>query len=368
MRIVYILTTLGMGGAERQALDLGQRMVQRGHAVQVFTLGPPLAEEWETDLPVIRLGVSKDPLGGLASLARAQRHLRRFRPDLLHSHCFHSNLFARLLRLGGARVPVISTVHNIYEGPWSRMMAYRLTDALAAKVVTVSQASADRYVRLKAAHSEKVQVISNGFDPSFFTPDASRRAQTRKAAGIEKEFLWLSVGRLTPAKNFPNLLRAFAAVHAVRPEARLWIAGSGEREETACLQEQARALEAQGALRWLGVRRNLRALLDAADGFVLGSDWEGMPLAIGEAMAMQTPVVATDVGGVRELMGSTGLLVPPRDASSLASAMLETMTLTAEERASRSLLARKRIEKDFSMSARVESWESLYRTVLERKP
>jgi glycosyltransferase involved in cell wall biosynthesis len=106
------------------------------------------------------------------------------------------------------------------------------------------------------------------------------------------------------------------------------------------------------------------ALLDAADGFVLSSAWEGMPLAVGEAMAMEKPVVATDVGGVRELLGEAGVIVPSRDSNALAGAMLELMRRTPEDRHVLGCQARERIVSNFSMDARADEWEAQYRRLL----
>jgi glycosyltransferase involved in cell wall biosynthesis len=108
----------------------------------------------------------------------------------------------------------------------------------------------------------------------------------------------------------------------------------------------------------------MAGLLDAADGFVLASAWEGMPLAVGEAMAMEKAVAATDVGGVRELVGETGRIVPAKSPESLAQAMLELMRTTAEERKRLGRTARERIERQFSMEAKADEWEALYRRVL----
>ncbi len=97
-------------------------------------------------------------------------------------------------------------------------------------------------------------------------------------------------------------------------------------------KELSAQLDLGDSVRWLGLRRDMPALLDAADGFVSASAWEGMPLAVGEAMAMEKPVVATDVGGVRELVGDAGVLVPARDSEALAEAMMATMQRSGEER------------------------------------
>jgi glycosyltransferase involved in cell wall biosynthesis len=109
------------------------------------------------------------------------------------------------------------------------------------------------------------------------------------------------------------------------------------------------------------------ALLDAADGFVLASAWEGMPLAVGEAMAMEKPVVATDVGGVRELVGEAGVMVPAKNPEALAEAMLDLMRSTPEARGALGRLARERIAARFSIDAKADEWEALYRAVLEKK-
>jgi glycosyltransferase involved in cell wall biosynthesis len=124
--------------------------------------------------------------------------------------------------------------------------------------------------------------------------------------------------------------------------------------------------EPQSGVRWLGLRRDIPALLDAADAFVLSSAWEGMPLAVGEAMAMGKPVVSTDVGGVRELVDDAGLLVPPRNAQALAGAMISLMQATDEDRQTLSSPARARIEQEFSMEAKADEWERLYRSLLVR--
>jgi len=134
---------------------------------------------------------------------------------------------------------------------------------------------------------------------------------------------------------------------------------------SAAIQALAAELGVAKWIRWLGLRRDMPALLEAADGFVLASAWEGMPLAVGEAMAMEKPVVATDVGGVRELLGETGTIVPPKDAGALARGMLAMMRRPADLRREQGIAARMRIAGRFSMDVRTAEWEALYKTLLE---
>jgi glycosyltransferase involved in cell wall biosynthesis len=115
----------------------------------------------------------------------------------------------------------------------------------------------------------------------------------------------------------------------------------------------------------LGLRRDMPALFDAADAFVLSSAWEGMPLAVGEAMAMEKPVVATDAGGARELIGDAGIIVPLKNADALANAMLSLMQKPAEVRQALGQAARSRISSQFNIETRADKWEALYQAIVE---
>jgi glycosyltransferase involved in cell wall biosynthesis len=369
MRIVYLLTSLGVGGAEKQALAVAERAATRGHTVAIMVMLPRLAEQWPTAIQTIHLDVRKAPGSVFSGFKRGRVFLSDFRPDLVHSHCFHANIFARLLYLADPKFVVLSTVHNVFEGGWPRMMAYRLTDRLSIRTVAVSHAAADRFTRLKAVPQRKCTVILNGIDVAGFAPSSERKERMRAEMGIAAEgatFIWLAVGRLAPAKDYPNLLRAFAAVHAEKPDAQLWVAGDARGSERTPLEALAKEFEIDDAVRWLGLRRDMPALLDAADAFVSGSAWEGMPLAVGEAMAMAKPVVVTDVGGVRELVGGAGSVVPAKDSQALAGAMVETMQLSREVLAANGRATRERILRCFSMDATSDTWEALYKELLAR--
>lgn len=367
MRIVYVLTSLGMGGAERQVLGVAGRMAARGHTVALLILRPPLAEQWPTALDVVHLDMRRNPVSVLAGIARGRHFLRSFKPDMLHSHSFHANLVARLLKMLVPRALAISTVHNVYEGGWMRILAYRLTDGLSVCTTAVSEAVAQRFVREKAVPQKKCVVLVNGIDCTEFTPSDERRMQMRARMEVSGEFVWLAAGRVVAAKDYPNLLRAFALVRAPRRDARLWIAGVAAGADAAAMRSMTAAMDLQGAVQWLGLRRDMPALLDGADGFVLASAWEGMPLALGEAMAMEKPVVATDVGGVRELVGEAGMIVPAKDPDALAGAMIALMQKTAGDRFMLGRAARARIQSTFSIDKKADEWEILYRGVLEHR-
>jgi glycosyltransferase involved in cell wall biosynthesis len=214
MRIVYVLTSLGIGGAERLVLGLARRMADHGHEVALLILRPPLADEWPTTLDVFHLNMRRRPWSLLTGLIRARRFLRQFRPDLLHSHSFHANLIARLLTVTTPPHKIFCTIHNVYEGGWRRMLAYRLTDGLSECTTAVCTAAGLRYVRLKAVPQHKCVVLSNGIEIAEFVPSAERRLQTRERMEASGKFIWLAAGRIVSAKDSSNLLSAFARVLA----------------------------------------------------------------------------------------------------------------------------------------------------------
>ncbi len=364
MRIVYVLNSLAVGGTERLVAGLARRMAARGHPVALVVLRPQELDGFSTNLDVLHLNMGGSAAGLVGDLRRGASFVRGFRPDLIHSHNFHGNMLGRAFKLNDRRAALVCTIHNVYEGGWPRMLAYRLSDGLADRVTAVSEAVAERYVRLKAVSRSKCVVVTNGIETGEFVPDAERRRAVREEMGVGEEFVWLAAGRNTAAKDHANLMQAFGQVWREFRQSQLWIAGgalAGGKKSFGAIAMPHGALD---HVRMLGVRRDVPALLDAADGFVLSSAWEGMPLAVGEAMAMEKPVVATDVGGVRELVGDAGVVVPAKDSNALAEAMVAMMRRPNGARAELGRMARERICSRFSMDRKAEEWEALYRSVV----
>jgi glycosyltransferase involved in cell wall biosynthesis len=364
MRIAYMLTSLGFGGAERQVVALAERMAARGHEVLLIVLQRHAEHVWSTNVRVAYLDIDKSFTGVVSGLVRGRHVLLDFRPDLVHSHTFPANIAGRLLRASGASPRTLSTIHNVYEGGSHRTFAYRITDRQSIHTTAVSRAVAARCIETGAVTRSKCSVLTNGIDTVVFASDAERRDAMRWERNAGSNFIWLAAGRITAAKDYPNLLRAFARVYAAIPQSRLWIAGEGSNRE----EERARKLVIEVGLSdhvdWLGLRDDMPAVFDGADAFVLSSAWEGMPLVVGEAMAMEKPVVATDVGGVREMIGDAEMIIPPRNAEQLAQAMLRLMRTSLDERAAMVKAARQRICSCFAFEAKADEWEKLYSRLL----
>ncbi len=359
-----------MGGADSQLLSAAQELRRRGHEIFIVSMTPlgPMGLEARkvglfTESLQMRRGVP-DPRG----LVRLARFVRSWRPDIVHSHMVHANLLARALRFLAPVPALVSTIHNIDEGGRLRMAAYRLTNGLVDHMTIVSEAAARRFVDDRIVPERLLRVIPNGVDTERYRGvPAEIRENLRRLLGLTDAFVWLAVGRFEIAKDYPNMLRAFARVRELRAEARLLLVGRGSlQEETEAL---VRELGLTEEVRFLGVRGDIPEVMSAADGYVLSSAWEGMPMVLLEAGAAGLPIVATRVGGNHEVVrdGATGFLVPARDDAALGQGMLRLMELPTPDRRAMGDAGHHHVRSHYGLGRVAERWEELYREVLARK-
>jgi glycosyltransferase involved in cell wall biosynthesis len=370
MRIFLLSTSMGMGGADQQILILARAMRARGHQVRIVALAPlgPMGLEARAEgIPTESLELRRR-LGDVPRLVRLVRMVRDWRPDVLHSHMVHANLLARAVRPVVRMPPLVSTIHSIYDGGWLRMTAYRLTNGLVDRFTIISRLAAERYVGIGAVPARRLQIVPNAVDTERFRRLAQARTAVRKELGAGDEFLWLAVGRFEEAKDYPTMIAAYARLAAARPGSRLLLVGKGSLREEVEKAVQANGLEQR--VRFLGVRRDVPELMSAADGYVLSSAWEGMPVVLLEAAAVELPVVATRVGGNAEVVehGTTGILVPPHDAAALAVGMEGIEALTPEARAAMGAAGRALVEQRYGTSRVMDMWERLYSEVAPGSP
>jgi glycosyltransferase involved in cell wall biosynthesis len=370
VKVLFLSTSMGMGGADQQLLSGARELRARGHDVLIVSLTPlgPMGLEARglgirTESLEMARGVP-DPRG----LLRLVRLVRAWRPDVVHSHMVHANLMARALRLLAPIPVLVSTIHNIYEGGPLLMAAYRLSNRLVDHMTIISEAAADRFVRDRIVPRELLRVIPNGVDADEFRKVAAdARATVRGTLGVQGEFVWLAVGRFETAKDYPNMLHAFARLHDQHPRTVLLLVGRGSLQgDTETL---TRSLGLVDAVRFLGVRRDVSELMSAADGYVMSSAWEGMPMVLLEAAAAGLPIVTTAVGGNREVVADeeSGFLVPPRDADALARGMARLTGLSAPELRAMGERGRERVRIRYGLARVADRWEALYGEMLARK-
>jgi len=374
-RVMFLLNSLTLDGAEAQAIQLALRLKARGWNVLVVSLLAPneavpmLAKH---GVPVVTLGGSHKLQAGSFILSLA-RTIREHRPHIVHSHMSYAILLARVVRLLQP-VPVsIGTLHglkmyNVRGTGWRmRELVSGLTDRLSDVTSVVCNAAARHYLSARAISRDRLRLIPNGIDTARFRADLDRRLRTRERLGIVDEFTWLLVGRFHPVKDHCTMLRAFARVCAENSSSLLLLAGNGPLQ--AEMTELAQALGIATRVRFLGWQSDIPALMNAADAFVLSSMYEAMPLVLLEAAATGLPAVATDVGGNCDIVldGITGYLAPAGDAEALAQAMLRLGSLSGAERAAMGMRACEHVTENYRFDTVVDRWENLYSELLERK-
>lgn len=360
MRILLVITSLGVGGAEKVVVSLADALVGREHEVVIAYLkGDAILKPINSSIRLVRLGLEsvKDLPQALLALRAL---LNDFKPDVVHSHLVHANILARMLKLVVHIPRLITTAHNRDEEGHLRMLAYRFTDRLVDLSTNVSDEAVTAYVKKKAVKSGRMITVHNGIAIAASAFSAEARVRVRSELLIDQSSqLLLAVGRLYEAKDYPNLFHALVQLKVTEVKYQLCIAGDGPLRLD--LENLVKQLGLSDRVRFLGVRRDVPALMSAADIFVLSSAWEGFPMVIGEAMAAERIIVATDCGGVKEFVGNTGLLVPTRNAVALAHQLEKALAFTYEDRSRFGRAARERVKEIYSLDAVVDKWLTIYR-------
>ncbi len=329
--ILYVITDLDTGGVPLHLLRLALAMHDRGRSVTVVSLAPagPVGQMLvEKGVPV----ESCEGRGGfdLRVVSRLARLLRRHEPDIVHAMLFHANLAARwAARL--ADIPADRVVCEIQtveiERRW-HLLVDCLTHSGCRFTIGNAPSVVDHLAGTACIPRERLRLVRGGIDPARITTATKADRVDLGVQPDDRIVLW--VGRLDPVKGLQTLIDAFADV-AVKCAVHLLLVGGGPQRDV--LQERVAALGLSDRVRFLGPRDDVPSLLKAADLFAFPSRTEGLPNALLEAMAAGCPIVTTDVPGCRDLIQNdrTGLLVPPDDTSSRASAM--EALLTDRERA-----------------------------------
>lgn len=360
MKILFFITSLDVGGAERQVLDLALRLQALGHKVKVaYLTGDGALLSDEVSVEAIGFHIKKSFIGLFKSLFLLRRLVKDFAPDVLHSHMVHANLLARCVRVTTYMPKLICTAHNTNEGGKLRMLAYRLTGPLADVTTNVSHDGVKAFEAKGAVKPGSMLAIPNGIDTEKFQFDESRRSFIRNREGVfPYEKIVLAVGRLAEAKGYPELLKAFAVVSAEDKDIKLWIIGEGVLRRS--LVSLAESLKISHRVKFYGVRSDVADFYNAADLYVLSSLWEGFGLVVAEAMATERVVVATDCGGVRDVVGDQGILVEPGDVNGLATAIRSGLDMDSSAARRLGQLARMRIVETYSLDKIVMGWIDLY--------
>lgn len=317
-RVLHVITTFGVGGAQVQLAELLARTPPDRYDVAVLALDRHdgnFSRQWLRGHEATIRYAAAWPSPTLVTLEIA-RECRRGRYDLVHTWLFMANVVgAAGARLGG--VPrIIGSVRNLslWKRTWYRQWWYRLADALATRVADVVTVNAGALVADHARwtwfSAGRLEVVHNGLDPAAVVngTDGARdglRMELRLAADTP---LVGTVGRLAPEKDHETFIRAFARARAEQPALHGVIAGDGELRPA--LTRLAGELGVADALHFLGARRDSRRIIAGLDVFALTSRIEGFPNVLLEAAFLGVPAVATGVGGAADLLDPDDLAAP----------------------------------------------------------
>lgn len=361
LRIAHVLSSFGMGGQERVALELAGAQVRSGHAVAAVSLAAAphgvLADAFRARGVAVH-GVPKGRAFDPTVIARLARLLRHEGIDVVHTHNPQPLAYgAPAGRLAGA--VVVHTKHGINPDRGRRLWLRRLGGHLAHAYVAVSDATADTARQNRECPPSRLHVVANGVDLEAFAPEPGARREVRRELELPED-AWVlgTIGRVSPEKDHAMLVRAAGPL--LGPRVRLVIVGDGA--ELARVRSAAEAFAPWVVLP--GLRRDVPRVLAALDTFVLSSQSEGLPLALLEAMAAGLPIVATDVGGVGEVVqhGAAARLVPSGDEAALRAA-LASLLASPEEAARLGERAREGAER-YSAARAANAYLALYTAAL----
>ena len=375
IRVLELRSVWGTGGGPDKTILAGAKLLDPAHvATTVCYIRDARDQVFALDKRAAELGLDYVEVIERSSFDRkiwpALRDLvRRREIDIVHAHDHKTDLLTWALAKREPIIPV-STAHGFAGDSWSEQIYYAVEKRLLARfprVIAVSQPIRAELIRT-GSHPDRVTLINNGIDHRRFRRDRSQRDAVRRDLGFASENVVIgAVGRLESEKRFDLLLDAVAELRQRYPAVILAIAGEGRLRPD--LEAKIAKLGLGQAARLLGHRSDVIALHHAFDIFVQSSEREGTPNAVLEAMALETPAVATDVGGTRELMrdGVDGLLVPRHDVAALRDAFDRVLADPAAARA-RAHSARARVESELSFEQRMRKVQSVYEELMSKHP
>jgi glycosyltransferase involved in cell wall biosynthesis len=312
IRVMHVISEMGTGGAESLVVEMARRGVDAGWHCGVASRGGRRVDDLaEAKIPHFEVAIARRTLRGLvAARMTTARVLRSFRPDIVIAHNVSATLVTRLAR---PRAPVLTIFHGVTPPDYRN--AARILSFASDRVVVVSDAIGNR-LRQAGLRGVEVTTIRNAVTP----PILKSRSEARSELDLRDDVpVALCLARMERPKRHDLLLDAWRHLPG---EQILLLAGEGSQR----VQLEQQAYPMRDRVRFLGNRSDVSTLLAAADVTVLISDSEGLPLAILESLAAGRPVVASDVGGVREVLGSGGgRCVPPSDVDSITAALHEML-------------------------------------------
>jgi len=371
MKVLHLINTLSVGGAELHLLTLCRHLKHHGVEVVVACLrehikgSRSLRSDFE-EMGMRVVGLRADGRYDVRFPIETARIVRSEQPDLLHTHLPRADFAGAIAHWLRPAIPWVCSMHGVYSTHWSSKWALPLLNRVwrrANVVIAISHAVKDWLVQERQVPAANVTVILYGIEPERFAKPAS---DFRRSWGLDGHPVIGSIGRLEPIKGYDCLIRAMPTVHAQMPSASLLIAGHDPLGYSASLQALINSLGLQDQVHLVGFQRDVPAFLQAVDVFALASRSEGFGQVVIEAMAAGKPVVVRRIAPLTEIVvdRDCGLLVDADEPQALASALVWLLT-HPEEGQHMGKCGQDRVRQQFSAARMAEETLALYTSLLD---
>jgi glycosyltransferase involved in cell wall biosynthesis len=375
MKVLHIIIGLDIGGAElmlKRLVESHQGNPDYGHSVISLTgIGKVGLDLRASGIEVMSLSM-RSALDAPRILWRLVKLIRSIRPDIVQTWMYHADLLGGLAaRLAGTR-QIIWGVRCSGLTPAGKPMTQRIvslcswTSYFLPKAIVCCAETARLVHKNQGYDDSKMLVIPNGYDLSRFSVNSTMRDESRRDFGFNDDEVVVGiVGRFDPLKDYRNFLRAAAIVATKIEKVKFLMVGRRINLENSELKKWLDEDGFASRFLLLGERSDVPECMAAMDMLCMSSSKEeGFPNVVCEAMAMSVPCVATDSGDASEIIADTGRIVPPGDSNALADALISMITRGTSERTRLGLLARRRIEQNYSIAVARTRFEDVYKRVL----
>jgi glycosyltransferase involved in cell wall biosynthesis len=375
MRLMFVITGLGAGGAEAMLVKLlAQKAFARDEIMVVSLLG-----SGTRSAELIALGHRLEHLGISRSLSTWGRVfglyllIRTFKPDLIHSWMYHADLVAGII---GKIASIRHIVWSIRQSNLAReynktstLLVIRACAFLSSFIpnAIITNSTVARQSHIVAGYkTDKIRVIPNGFDLVNYVPKKALRSAFRVSLNMDDETPLVGlVARFDSVKNHAGFFAAAQAIHAALPDVRFVLAGTDIINHNQTLMAMIDKAGLRGQTHLLGAHDDIASIMNGIDVLLSSSHGEAFPNVLGEAMACGTPCVTTDVGDCKTIVDEIGGVVKAGDMDALAKETIAILSLSAKKRSILARNARMRIESHYEIGKIASDFRACYIQVHE---
>lgn len=353
-KILFIINSLGFGGAETQLIRLSEALIAKGCDIVLISLTDDLSLEKKLHPKIKHYNIQLRGISDFKSIKEILKVVNNEKPEVIHSHLFQANIISRIVKFFNSKIKVINTTHCVYDDEkilgLSPYLIYKITKIWVDYHTAVSNESLKLLLDKKAISKPKSSVMLNGLFVDRYQHSSIKN----------KTFKWLSVGRLIPVKNYKLLISACEVLADENMNFKLDIIGDGLQKQDLIhlIKEKKNAQNVS----LIGLSKDIPNILKDYDAFVISSNSEGLPMVLLEAMSAKLPIVSTNVGGIPEVINNSkgGMIVESRNKMKLASAMrlmMEQSEVNLKEMGNNNYIY---VKKKFDINQISNEWLAIY--------